>query len=264
MEPDAFAVDSDAELLSEGEEEAALPLTNAALPAARGGSCASSLSNAAGVQPRPVQLPLCVQPAATSSGGCLPAVEPASRLAAPVPHSSLLLAHRREQLERQVGGRERCWRLSNALQHVSRLIAAARTHLHAISVPWMQAAAAAQAPLPAEQLAAVRRAAATAATTLPLDARVFTGLPPQQQEEEESDGAGSGLSPSKRAALAAERKRLDARWVAEQRELQPPRGALWEALEARQQPGLAPLPPLAVPLPDGRQLAAAFLGLQGL
>lgn len=106
----------------------------------------------------------------------------------------------------------------------------------------------------------MRRKAATAATTLPPGARLYSALPPPARPPE----AGAGLSPAKAAALAGAQKSLDARWVAEQQELQPALEQLWVAAErVPQQPGLAPLPaPLSVPLPDGRQLAARFLGIR--
>lgn len=127
----------------------------------------------------------------------------------------------------------------------------------------MQAAAAAHAPLPKEQMQEARRKAAAAATTLPPGARIYTALPPPP-EPQPANGERCKLSPSKAAALASARKQLDSRWVAEQQELRPALGDLWVAAERLpQRTSLPPLPaPLGVPLPSGRQLAAAFLELR--
>ncbi|KAL4443218.1 hypothetical protein ABPG75_010973 [Micractinium tetrahymenae] len=118
------------------------------------------------------------------------------------------------------------------------------------------AAAAAPPPLPEEQARAARQRAATAATTLPPGARLFGPLPPPDAPPTIK------LSPSKQAALTGAKKRLDERWVAEHEELQPRLEQLWPPPWQRSAPAPLPLPPLAVPLPDGRQLAADFLGLR--
>lgn len=118
------------------------------------------------------------------------------------------------------------------------------------------ATAAAPPPLPADQAQAARQRAATAATTLPPSARLFGPLPPPHAPP------ASKISPSKQAALDGAKKQLDERWAAEQEELQPRLEHLWPPPWQRSAPQPLPLPPLAVPLPDGRKLAADFLGLR--
>ena len=119
----------------------------------------------------------------------------------------------------------------------------------------------ARAPLPEEQLATARRKAATAATTLPPSARLYTALPPPDADT--GSCSRSKVSSGKATALASARKHLDERWVVEQRELQPELGQLWVAAERlAQQPAPVALPQLHVPLPDPRLLVAGFLGLR--
>lgn len=103
---------------------------------------------------------------------------------------------------------------------------------------------------------AARRRAATAATTLLPSARLFGPLPPPAALP------AIKLSPSKQAALECAKKRPDERWVVEHAELQPRLEQLWPPPWQRDTVAPVPLPPLAVPLPDGRRVAAEFLGLQ--
>ncbi|KAL4419630.1 hypothetical protein ABPG77_008571 [Micractinium sp. CCAP 211/92] len=121
-----------------------------------------------------------------------------------------------------------------------------------------QAAAtvAAPPPLPEEQMQAARQRAATAATTLPPGERIFGSLPPP------SARTARKISASKQDALVSAQKQLNERWVAEQAELQPRLEQLWPPPWERTAPLPLPLPPLVVPLPDRRQLAAGLLGLQ--
>lgn len=121
----------------------------------------------------------------------------------------------------------------------------------------LQAASAAVAPLAAEQQAEVRRKAATAAATVAPGARLYSALPPPP-----APAAGDWpLSSRKAAALAGATKHVDPGWATEQQELRPALQDLW----APHLPDLQPLPtlpvPLAVPLPEARQLAFGFLGL---
>ena len=133
--------------------------------------------------------------------------------------------------------------------------------------PLPQVAAAARAPLPEDQLEEVRRRAATAATTIPAREHIYSSLPPPAPPPPAgclTAGSTSGkVSPAKAAAPAGARKQLDGRWVAEQQELRPRLEDLW--LPAERVPQRTGLPdavlPLAVPLPDARQLAACYLGL---
>lgn len=115
------------------------------------------------------------------------------------------------------------------------------------------------------QVQAARRRAATAATTLPRSARVFSNLPPL-----DSSAAGQAAlrsSGKKEAGLAgSERKQPDVRRAAQQQQQpQPYLEQLWvppaERVRRQHQAAAAAAPPLMPTLPCGRQLVAQLLGL---
>jgi hypothetical protein len=231
----------------------------------------------AAVQLAQPALPHC-QPCAEQAPALPPAAaatipEPASALAVPAANSSLLLQRKRQLLEQQVGCRmdplqHRCCLFCCPCVSIKPPVPAVLQSWLSCSHLWrqillLQLADAAHAPPADEQLQEARRRAATAATALPPGARIYTALPPPP-DPQPANGDHCRISHSKAAALAGAKKQLGARWVAEQQELRPALEDLWVAAERLPQRTCLPaLPtPLGVPLPCGRRLAAAFLGLK--